>query len=254
MNIGNCTKKSDMFKLEFEQKIKSHINNEIKNGKNKVILTQDYITEKLDIYYNIDNLYIKMRNMLIGTNLGVSIKRKSREFVFYELLDGVNRESDLFKFTVIKKLIPLLLEEFEIKYEVNKYKVGLEENYLKELLDVNFSTTNLYKTLKKTLPNNIILFTENKVIDEKMIKAFVFYDINKKVKIDRQVEEEKYRIREEEMKKEKEIEDIIRNENQKIKDSINQNINDTKFTCPNCNNLVSNNVNKCDLCGQELEW
>ncbi len=180
MNIETITKKGDTFKLSFVQKIKSYIEEKIKNGETKIILSEDYINEILNVQYTTDNLYIKMRNMLLGTNLGVSIKRKNREFVFYQISDNIGRESDLFKITFETKLKPYLLEIFK-----TKHIIGFEENFLKELLDINYSTTYIYNNFKNILlDTNITVSTEkNKIIKGKRINEFIFCDNDKKKEI-----------------------------------------------------------------------
>mgnify|MGYP003394096915 FL=1 len=97
MYIEKITNKSDMFKLQFEEIIKPYIYKQIKNDDAKVVLSMKYINENLGTNYNIDTLYIKMRNMLLGTKLGISIRRKSKEFAFYEISDVIKRESDLIR-------------------------------------------------------------------------------------------------------------------------------------------------------------
>ncbi len=214
MYIEKIANKSDMFKLQFEEIIKPYIYKQIKNDDAKVVLSMEYINECLGTNYNIDTLYIKMRNMLLGTELGVSIKRKSKEFVFYEVSDIIKRESDLIRIGFEKRLKPCLLEIFK-----DKHIIGFEEDNLREVLDVNCSTINIYNSIKNLLSGTCITVStrKNGLINGKRACKFVFYDINKK----KQYDEDRVRIEEDERKRKKDVIKNIKKENKEIVDDVN---------------------------------
>ena len=212
MYIEKITNKSDMFKLQFEEIVKPYIYKQIKNDDSKAVLSMKYINENLGTNYNIDTLYIKMRNMLLGTELGVSIRRKSKEFVFYEVSDVIKRESDLIKIGFEKRLKPCILEVFK-----NKHIIGFEEDNLREVLDVNCSTINIYNSIKNLLYGTGITVStrKNELINGKSVCKFVFYDTNKK----KQYDEDKIRIEEDERKRRKDVIKNIKKENEELTNS-----------------------------------
>ena len=219
MYIEKITNKSDMFKLQFEEIIKPYIYKQIKNDDAKVVLSMKYITENSGTNYNIDTLYIKMRNMLLGTKLDISIRRKSKEFAFYEISDVIKRESDLIRIGFEKRLKPCLLEIFR-----DKYIIGFEEDNLREVLDVNCSTINIYNSIKNLLSDTGITVStrKNELINGKKVCKFVFYDINKK----RQYDEDKIGIEEVERKRRKDVIKNIKKENEEIVDDVNAYLDD----------------------------
>lgn len=268
MNIEKNMNKSDIFKSEFEQKIKPYIIKKLNDDETKVTISENYINELLNVNYTTDNLYIKMRNMLIGTNLGVSIKRKNKEFIFYKTLDGINRESDLFKKTFDNKLKPYLLEELK-----NICTIGFEETYLKEYLEVSYGSTNIYNNLKKMLSNTSISVSirRNTVIKGKKINEFIF--CNNELR--KQIEEKNREMIENEKRRKKEITENIIKENKKLVDKVNVDVNNVlknlpkvtdineieisdigvpEFNCPKCNNKIKYHEEKCFVCNEQLIW
>lgn len=209
MNIEKIANNSDTFKLQFYQKIEPYINKSIKSGKPKVVLSMEYINKNLDTHYNIDSLYIKMRNMLLGSRLGVSIKRRNEEFVFYEVSDTIKRESDLIKIGFEERLKPCLLEIFK-----STFIIGFDEDNLRNVLDVNCSTINIYNTIKKLLSNtNIKVSTrKNDLINGKKTRKFVFYDINVK----KQLDEKRIQNKEDEKIRKKDVVKNIKKENEEL--------------------------------------
>ncbi len=193
MNIETIKSKSDEFRLLFEQKIKPVIIKKINDGENKVVMSEIYIKDELKVYYIIDTLYAKIKKTLLETDLGVSINKNTKEFTFYRVTEDVKRESDLFEKNFNDKVIPIILKKFE-----STYIIGFEENFLKKLLNVDYSTDNIYQRLRNILLNENISISVNKNIIIKGIKTneFIFYDIDKKRKIDEENSNNSYENKE----------------------------------------------------------
>ncbi len=273
MKVDKIISESDRFKLDFEEKMKPYIIKKLNDDEIRVTINEDHVKKILNINYTTDNLYIKMRNIILGTDLGVSIKRKTKEFIFYKIIDGVNRESDLLKITFENRLKPYLLKELK-----NTCTVGFEENYLKEYLEVDYGTINIYNNLKKMLSdtNISISIKRNVIINGKKINEFVFYNNTLK----KQIEEENKRNTENVRKRKKELTENIINENREIINKANSDIDNVldnlpkvtdvneievpeieiseidvpEFNCPNCSSKVKYHEKKCNVCDEELSW
>ncbi len=183
MNIETIENRNNEFEILFNQKIKPFIDEQINLGEEKVILSEEYIIRKLETYYIIDTLYTKIKRTILETNLGVSIDKKSKEFIFYKTSEDVKRESNLFEKNFRDKIIPIILKKFE-----NTYIIGFEENFLKKLLNIDYNTDNIYQRLRNILLNGnmSVSIEKNIFIKGKKTNEFVFYDIDKKRKIDKE--------------------------------------------------------------------
>jgi rubrerythrin len=181
MNIETIKNKSDEFKSLFEEKIKPLIIEKINNSEDKVALSETYISEVLKTYYVTNTLNLKIKNAILGTNLGVSVNNRTKEFIFYKVSEDVKRESDLFEKNFNDKIKPFLLRIFK-----TKYIIGFEENFLKKYLNINYNTNNIYQRLRNILLNENISVSINKnvMIEGKKTNEFIFCDIIKKRKID----------------------------------------------------------------------
>ncbi len=181
MNIETVESKSNEFRSLFEQKIKPIIIEKINNGEGKIVMSEIYIKDELKAYYIIDTLYAKIKKALLETNLGVSVNKNTKEFIFYKVTEDVRRESDILEKNFNDKVIPIILKKFE-----NTYIIGFEENFLKKLLNINYNTDNIYQRLRNILLNGDISVSINKNVIIKGIKTneFIFCDIDKKRKVD----------------------------------------------------------------------
>lgn len=259
-------RKFDKFIIEFNKKIGIAINEKLDKGEIKVVLTEDYINKTLKINYKTDNLYAKLRNMLMETDSGlnVSIKRKSKEFIFFKSSKNIKRETDLIKVVFEKKLM-----EYITTYPKDLYSKTLEENILKKYLGITHSSDFLIKKLSNILSQyNIKVYLENGNFifcnEEKRIEIENF---NYELQLDRE-RKEKERIREieEKIKDEnaeiinktpkkiivdkideiKEIEEKIKNENSEIEKD--------EFLCPACKMKVNNLESPCKKCTYIIDW
>lgn len=257
MKMEKYSKKGDKFKLLFEEKMKPQIEEKLKNEM-KVVLSEKYIKETLGVDYNTDNLYIKLRNLLIETNLGVSIKRKNKEFIFYEIIDDVNRESDIFRLAIKDKLIPYLLEKLMIRNSIS-----FKESFLKEFLYVNkHNTSSILNIIRSTLPSEIkVKFTKNNISKEgNFINNFVFYDVNALKQINIKKIENLKLEKKKEIQRRKDLKDSILIENQKILNNVEKDLenrlkvnNENTYKCPYCENgILKEPETICPICKEKV--
>lgn len=181
MNIETIKKKSDEFKLSFNEKIKPLIIEKLNSGEDKVALSETYISETLKTYYVTNTLNLRIKDAIYDTNLGVSVNNRTKEFIFYKVTEYVKRESDLFEKNFNDKIRPFLLKTFE-----TKHIIGFEEVFLKKYLNIDYNTDNIYQRLRTILSNENISISidKNVVIKGKKTNEFIFCDISKKRKID----------------------------------------------------------------------
>ncbi len=264
MKIENVIKKSYSFKRIFEHEIIPYINKKINEGESTVTISEHYINELSESHYNTDNLYIKIRNIIseLQTNLGVSIKRKTKEFIFYEKTEEINRESDLFKVIFEQKFKPQLL-----KYLKDTYIIGFEENFLKKILNVNYSINTMCIKLENALSGtNLKVFIKKDIlVNKKKTNEFVFYNVDKrKVYIDNKSKEidkdkedwDNYLIESE--KKVQEENKVIHNEALKEFTELMNSFekyydkNNDIILCPYCNNKLKYPEIVCSLCKQRI--
>lgn len=267
---------TETFKMDFEDKLKPQILKELNNTSNKAVFSEMYIRNTLNTrLLSLDNLYIKLRNVLMETELGISIKRKKSEFVFYYKSEKVNRESDILKVNFEQKLLPILL-----KTDIKR----IDETFLKQYLNVDYKTFNLYQKLRNILKDdsnievsleqnvkdgdktiNIIRFT-NKKITEKLIERD---NIIKVEEINHFEERMKY-IEEERQKELKRINEIDLNILKKLPpiseldefdveiDNLQQD--DFLYYCDNdksgivCNQVLQRSDKICPKCKALIKW
>lgn len=272
MKIENVIKKSCSFKEAFEHEIIPYINRKINEGESKVTISEDYINELLKFHYNTDNLYIKIRNIISEsqTNLGVSIKRKNKEFIFYKKTEEINRESDLFKVIFEQKFKPQLLKNLK-----DTYIIGFEENFLKKILNVNYNINTMHIKLKNALlETNLKVFIKKDIlVNGKKTNEFIFYDIdkrkiykdNKSKEIDKDKEDwNNYLIESEKKVKEedkimhnealKELTESLKEFDKTMKDLFDKHNNNENndIICPYCNNEIKYPELICSSCKSKV--
>lgn len=275
MIIESHLKKSDLFKLLFEQKLKPIILRMIEDNENKVILSKNFINEKLEIRYDIHTLSRKIKESIFKTDLESSVNKRNEEITFFKSSEEITRKSDLFKFDFENKVLPIILEEFK-----SKSIISFDEKYLKNSLKIECTTENMYAKIRKILNEDIILSVRKNVFFEgKKINEFIFKKViqnNKKSEIDEdKIELEKYfkEKEEEESIKNKEINNKLEEEDSKIfndlisefnkKEGIsnvksqlkNVNYNTEFFLCSKCKEgKITYYNNICSICNQEYKF
>jgi hypothetical protein len=256
MESRNKQRKFDIFMNDFNNKIGIYINDKLNNGEVKVVLKEDYINTTLNINYRTDNLYSKLRNILIetGNNISVSIKRKSKEFVFFRSSKDVKRETDLIKPEFEKKLM-----EYVTTYPTNLYTKNIKENLLKKYLGISHSSEYLHKKLNNILSDKgIDVYFEN--------GEFIFCNEERRLEIERTEYESKIENDLKEKERMRELEEKIKKENLEIinkvytnnekTDEINENseFKNDEVLCPKCREKVEYLEKPCKKCGFDIVW
>lgn len=179
---------NEIFKTNLEEKLIPQIRERIDNGENRIEYTEEEIKQILEVDYTTENFYQRFKTMLLNTEIGVSIKRipGNNKFTFFERLDGVKRESDLFKAKFEHSFKPKLIE-----YLNSHISIGIPEDWLKAKLDmVGYSTSGVYKKLRDMLVVSEITISIERKSDG---NGFIFY--NKKLaeehdaRVDKEVKE-----------------------------------------------------------------
>ena len=169
-------RESDIFKLNFEQKMKPVIlDNLNSNLKSEFSIIE--IKEIFDIV-NIDTIYQRLRSILSETELGLS--RKDDKFIFYKKQDGLKHGSDIFKMNFEQKLKPKIKNLLK-----SQEQVTLTEGFIKEELDIDNITDTLYLKLRNIVDTDLnVSIRRNIVTDDeaivkkegKIVNLFDFYE------------------------------------------------------------------------------
>lgn len=264
MKLESYINKIDFLKTKFEENLKPKIYERINNGEIKVVLSKDYINDALNNRYEIGYLFLKLKEILLDTNLNISIRKLKKEFVFYEKFDGINRECDVFKTNFKKNLEPKILKILK-----HKHSIIFEESFLKEYLNIKYSTDRIYKKLRDILLNTDILISLKKNIRMNNNKSnhFIFYrkdetiietqnhceEINFNEEIDSDKDDFKNYM-EESTKENNKIKEEIHKESLKgLLETLNSDI-DNYCECPVCKSKIKDFSNKCEHCDTKLEW
>ncbi len=264
MKIELLDTKTNSFRTKFEEKLKPEIYKRIDNGEIKVVLLKDYVNNTLNVDYEFGYLFLKIKELLLDTDLNISIRKLKKEFVFYKKFNGVNRECDTFKITFNKNLEPKIFKILE-----SKDSIAFEEHFLKQYLNVNYSTDRMYKKLRNLLLNTDLSISIKKNIKLSNIKSncFIFY---KKVEISNVAENNYKKIQSneeidpdredfhnyiEESKKEVEAlkEEICKKSVKNLLKDLNSDIGNY-CKCPNCGNDIKYFSKICNYCGIKFEW
>ncbi len=264
MKVESYISKSDFLKTKFEENLKPKIYERINNGEIKVILSKDYIDDALNNKYEIGYLFLKLKEILLDSDLNISIRKLKKEFVFYEKFDGINRECDVFKTNFKKNLEPKILKI--LKYE---HSIIFEESFLKEYLNIKYSTDRIYKKLRDILLNTDISISLKKNVRMNSNKSnhFIFYrkgetiieiqncykKINNTEEIDSDKEDYKNYIEESTRENEKIKEEIHKESLKGLLETLNSDI-DNYCECPVCKGKIKDFSNKCVYCDTKLEW
>lgn len=264
MKSESFTDKNIFLKTIFEKSLKPKIHEKLDNGEIKVVLSVDYVKDTLGVDYEIGYLYTRLKETLLDTNLNISIRKLKKEFVFYEKSNNVNRECDTLRTIFKKSLEPKIL-----KILSRKYSITFEEKFLKEYLNIEYSTDRIYKKLKDILMNTDISISvkKNVKIDNNKSNHFIFYkkgeiliekqnickETNSNEEIDLDKEDFKNYMEESVIENEKIKEEIHKKSLEDLAKTLNLDV-DNYCECPNCENYIRHLSKKCDYCNTKLEW
>lgn len=162
---------NEIFKTNLDEKLIPQIRERIDSGENRIEYTEEEIKQILEVDYTTENFYQRFKTMLLNTEIGVSIKRipGNSKFTFFERLDGIKRESDLFKVKFERQFKPKLIE-----YLNNHISIGIPEDWIKEkLYMVEYSTDSVYNKLRGMLAVSGITVSIQRKIDG---NGFIFYN------------------------------------------------------------------------------
>jgi len=169
--------KSNVFNVLIPQ-----ITEKINKGEIKIEYSLDEIRRILEINYKIENLNMRLRNILSDSEIGISVKE--HKFVFFRKMYGINRESDLFKVKFEKNIST-------ITAEINKKnKLVIEENCFKSFFDIDYNINNIYQRIRNILSstNLRVKIEKNIFIEGKNTNLLIFYDKNKTYIFDKEFE------------------------------------------------------------------
>jgi len=173
MIIEKLDNENNRFKSNFEKNLIPQIEERLENGENKIDYTESEIREILEVSYTLDNLYTRFKSLLLNSQYGISIKRipNNSKFLFFRKLNGINRESDLFKIK-FELIIPKIEDGLK-----NVKEVAFEEKYFKLHLDTTSSIDNIYHRIRDILLNKDlhIKIEKNVIVDNESINLLIFY-------------------------------------------------------------------------------
>ena len=261
----------NFFKTNFENNIKPKIYENINNGETKVVLSKEYVNKTLNCDYELMYLFTKIKELLLETDLNISVRKLKKQFVFYKKINGIDRESDFFKVNFEEKLKPIILKILK-----KESSITFEECYLKNYLSINHisSTESVYIKLRDILVDtNISISTKKNVIsgDDKSKKNhFIFYrkEENKpqnyeKVNFDEEIDtdEEDFRNYIRESTKENEIikeeihEEVFKGFSKSLSLETSISLDNNEYCeCPICKKNIEYYSKKCEYCGEKLKW
>jgi len=262
MRLGSTLNKSNSFKINFEEHLKTKIYESINNGEIKVILSKDYVNEVLCSDYELMYLFFKIKELLLDTDLNISVRKLNKQLVFYKKIDGINRESDFIKMNFEEKLKPRISKILK-----KKHSITFEERFLKEYLNVNYGADRIYIKLRDMLVDTEIAISVKKNIDVNNNKSnhFIFY---KKRESKPQNQYERVNFVKEIDVDEEDFKNYIKEsieENKKIKEEIHKESleglskslsldTDNYCECPICKKRIEYFSEKCEHCSEELKW
>lgn len=273
--------KSIDFKAKFDKELRPVLYNKLNEKNSIIILSDNEINKSLNINLHGRKLYENLKKATFDTIIGVSTRNLHREFSFYYKSTNIKRESDLLKLNFIN-VRRIINSEFRRLYNTGKpLATGIEEGTLRKLLNVNYTTENMYQRLR-TLTNNSDLHVSVKrevVRNNITINEFIFRKSNinnnknnnekytqvintevnmkdiEQINIEQNIENveiERQKFLEEERKKElHELENVNEGILKKLLDSASKIIdidinNDLDWLqCPTCNSVLSLSCYKC---------
>lgn len=180
--IGNVKIKRDSLKMYVEQTLIPELNKQFNNSeKNNESLKIEYIIRDIKILSGIEDstdnsVYVSLKQFLLDTEFGVSIKRipKNSKFIFFKKSGNINRETDIFK-DLFDKKFKKILEEYLSRESV----LRISANVFKEYVGYNeYENTNLYNRLKNLLRYSEkfdISIGKNVIVDGISTTIFEFY-------------------------------------------------------------------------------
>ncbi len=296
MIIEKLDNENNRFKLNFEKNLIPQIEERLENGENKIDYTEFEIREILEVSYTLDNLYTRFKSLLLNSQYGVSIKRipNNSKFLFFKKIDGIHRESDLFK-VKFESIRPKI--ENELK---NVKEIAFGEKYFKLHLDTNSTIDSIYHRIRDILLNKDlqIKMEKNVIVDNESVNLLIFYyrksieekkevenknkeiikknkELEKKDAEDRKLklqkmEEEDLRKLENARENDIFIEELLKQfppppweikpeKDNEIKEKESEMIeivtnDDGSFLCVHCKNLVEYEESKCSHCGKIYDW
>lgn len=265
MKLESLSDKSSL-KMIFEKKLKPKIYESIDNGEIKVIFPKDYVNEMLNTNYELMYLFLKLKELLLDTDLNVSVRKLKKQFVFYKKADGIDRESDLFKTDFENNLKPKISKILK-----SKHSIAFEESFLKECLNTNYGTDRMYIKLRDILVNDDIAISvkKNVRVNDNKSNHFIFYRKGEckphyqyeKVNFDKEIDVDKEDFKNYMLESTKEDERIKEEIHKKSLEGLSKSlIMDTdKYPeecceCPICKGNIKYFSETCEHCGTNLKW
>lgn len=230
-----------IFKINIEQILIPEIKKKFEVNESKIGYNLLELNILLKTNYKLSNMYIRLKDILKDSNIGVS--KRNDVIIFTNKERGINKESEIFNVN-LENLIPKISNVLD-----KKKSTFISETDLKKILGVDYKSRNIYQRAKQILLEyNIgIKFKTGKKIDD----SFVFYNIkdysfleNKSVKFTNKLEENisdeviendklknKIDLDKEYENRMKEIEKIREEEFEEMLPTS------ESFNCPKCNTL-----------------
>lgn len=176
--MQNIKSKNERFIFNIENKLIPELNEEFDciGDNDKIEYSLYEIKEILETDSTTDYIYSKLKNLLLDTEIGLSIKRipNNTKLIFFKKSNLIKRESDIFKLKIEK----ILSSKSFINYlnENGIYKVSVDG--FKNVFDFDdYDTMTLYKKIKHSLTNSEIdiSVTKNVLYEKEIIDIFKFY-------------------------------------------------------------------------------